>query len=107
LIIKKERKRIKRWIMINRELTKREKEIFDMIRPTTFQDIVDTVRRDVEHSKYDAKRELRNLRNGTTNGVTNGTIKGAMNGDTHDVVGETNGRERINNIGREICDVSI
>lgn len=82
--------------MINRELTKREKEILGMIRSTTFQDIVDVVRKDVEQSKYDAKRELRNLRNDvtTTNEATNG------------VVGKTNGRNRINNIG-EMCEVLI
>lgn len=85
--------------MINRELTEREKEILGMIRPTTFQDIVDVVRKDVEQSKYDAKRELRNLRNGVTNGVTNGATNG--------VVAETNGVNRINNIGREICEVLI
>ena len=83
--------------MINRELTEREKEILGMIRSTTFQDIVDVVRKDVEQSKYDAKRELRNLRNGVT--ITNEVTDG--------VVDETNGRNRINNIGREICEVSI
>ncbi len=96
--------------MINRELTEREKEILGMIRPTTFRDIVDAVRRDVEHSKYDAKRELRNLRNGVTNGdilTTNGVTDGTTNGDTDDIVGETKGRERINNIHRYICEVSI
>ena len=88
--------------MINRELTEREKEILGMIRLTTFQDIVDIVRRDVEQSKYDAKRELRYLHNGVINGTTNGATNGATNGRC-----ETNGRNRINNIGREICDVSI
>ena len=82
--------------MINRELTEREKEILGMIRPTTFQDIVDIVRKDVEQSKYDAKRELRNLRNGTTNEITYGVTNGI-----------TNGRDRINNINREICEVLI
>ena len=83
--------------MINRELTEREKEILGMIRSTTFQDIVDVVRKDVEQSKYDAKRELRNLRNGVT--ITNDVTDG--------VVDETNGRNRINNIGMEICEVLI
>lgn len=85
--------------MINRELTEREKEILGMIRSTTFQDIVDIVRKDVEQSKYDAKRELRNLRNGVTNGATNGATNG--------VVCETNGRNRINNIGGDMCEVLI
>lgn len=80
--------------MINRELTEREKDIFEMIRPTTFQDVVDAIRRDIGLSKYDAKRELRNLHNGATNGVTN------------DVVG-TNGKNRIDNISGEICEESI
>jgi hypothetical protein len=80
--------------MINRELTEREKEILGMIRPTTFRDIVDAVRRDVEHSKYDAKRELRNLRNGATNGDIHVTTNGVTDGAT-------------NNICRDICEVSI
>ena len=82
--------------MINRELTEREKEILGMIRPTTFQDIVDIVRKDVEQSKYNAKRELRNLRNGVINDITDGVANGI-----------TNGRDRINNINREICEVLI
>lgn len=49
--------------MCDRELTDREKEILRMIKPTTFWDIVNAVRNDVECSKYDARRELRNLRN--------------------------------------------
>jgi hypothetical protein len=85
--------------MINRELTEREKEILEMIRPTTFRDIVDAVRKDIEQSKYDAKRELRNLHNG----VTNGTVKRVMNG----VVCTTNGREGANNIGEKACGVLI
>ena len=55
--------------MLNRKLTVREEEILDMIRPTTFQDIVDAVRRDIEYSKYNAKKELRNLYNGTKNDI--------------------------------------
>lgn len=74
--------------MINRELTKREKEILGMIRPTTFQDIVDIVRKDAEQSKYDAKRELRNLRNGVINEITNGI-------------------DRTNNISGDICEALI
>ncbi len=80
--------------MINRELTEREKEILGMIRPTTFQDIVDIVRRDIEYSKYDVKRELRNLRNGANTNSINGA---------GDIIDE-NRRERIN-IGRESCEV--
>lgn len=86
--------------MINRELTEREREILGMIRPTTFQDIVDIVRRDVEQSKYDAKRELRNLRNDVPNGVTSDVVASRVIG--------TNGRNRINNIGSgEICEILI
>ncbi len=80
--------------MINRELTEREKEILGMIRPTTFQDIVDIVRRDIEYSKYDVKRELRNLRNGANTNSIN---------EVEDIIGE-NRREGIN-IGRESCEV--
>lgn len=50
--------------MCDRKLTDREKEILRMIRPTTFWDIVNAVREDVECSKYDARRALRTLRNG-------------------------------------------
>ena len=86
--------------MINRELTEREREIFGMIRPTTFQDIVDVVRRDVEQSKYDAKRELRNLRNDVPNKVTSDVVASRVIG--------TNGRNRINNVcGGDICEVLI
>lgn len=85
--------------MINRELTEREKEILEMIRPTTFRDIVDAVRKDIEQSKYDAKRGLRNLHNG----ITNGTMKEAMSG----IVCTTNGEERVNNIGGKACEVLI
>lgn len=52
--------------MIKRELTSREKEILGMIRPTTFHDIVYIVRRDVEQSRYNIKKELRNIHNGIT-----------------------------------------
>jgi len=89
--------------MINRELTEREREILGMIRPTTFRDIVDAVRRDVGHSKYDAKRELRNLRNGTINRVINGVVNDTTNG----VVCTTNGREMVNNISDEVCEALI
>ncbi len=82
--------------MINRELTEREREILGMIKPTTFRDIVDVVRKDVEQSRYDVKRELRNLRNGATNEITYGVINGV-----------TNGRDRINNISGEICNILI
>lgn len=46
-----------------KELSAREKEIFDMIRPTSFHDIVDVVRREICQSRYNARRELRELRN--------------------------------------------
>ncbi len=105
--------------MINRELTKREKEILGMIRPITFQDMVSIVRRDFLQSKYDAKRELRNLHNGvirgecttdregTINGV--GIANGATNGVTSGIADRednANGRYTENNI-REICEVPI
>lgn len=90
--------------MINRELTEREKEILGMIRPTTFQDIVDIVRKDVEQSKYDAKRELRNLRNGVTSEIINGVTNGAVNGVTNEI---TDGKDMINNISGKICEVMI
>jgi hypothetical protein len=86
--------------MINRELTEREKEMLGMIIPTTFQDIVDVVRKDVEQSRYDAKRELRSLYNGVareTNGITNE----ATNEVTKDI---TNEEDRINNIREKICE---
>ena len=80
--------------MIDRELTEREKEILGMIRPTTFQDMVDAVRKDVDRSKYDAKRELRNLHNGITKEIT----------VTSEVA---NRRDRINNIRDETCDMLV
>lgn len=90
--------------MINRELNEREKEILGMIRPTTFRDIVDIVRKDVEQSRYDAKRELRNLHNGVTSEITNGITNGAANGAINEI---TNGKDRINNISEKICEVLI
>jgi len=54
--------------MINRELNNREKEILLMIRPTTFQDVVDAVRREVDNNRYNARRELRILKNNENNG---------------------------------------
>ena len=89
--------------MIDRELTEREKEILEMIRPTTFRDIVEVVRRDVEYSKYDAKRELRDLRNG----IMNRTI----NGDTEEVTnvvkdGVITGKV-VHNVRRDTCEVLV
>ena len=93
--------------MIDRELTEREKEILEMIRPTTFHDMVDIVRRDVEISKYDAKRELRNLRNGIVNKVLNGhnteETNEIVNGITKGIMNE---RTDVN-IRGEICEVSV
>lgn len=98
---------IKRENMIDRELTEREKEILEMIRPTTFHDMVDIVRRDVEISKYDAKRELRNLRNGIVNKVLNGhnteETNEIVNGITKGIMNE---RTDVN-IRGEICEVSV
>ena len=90
--------------MINRELTEREKEILGMIRPTTFQDIVDIVRKDVEQSRYDAKRELRYLHNGVASEITNEITRDITNGTVN---GVTNGKDRTNNMSEKICEVLI
>lgn len=50
--------------MFHRELSPREAEILHMIRPTTFQDVVDAVRNEVDRSRFNARRELRDLRDG-------------------------------------------
>lgn len=50
--------------MFRRELNVREKKMLLMIRPTTFRDIVNTVRRDIEHGRYNAKKQLREMKNG-------------------------------------------
>lgn len=44
-----------------RELSVREKEILNMIRPTSLYDIVDIVRMEIDQSRYNARRELREL----------------------------------------------
>lgn len=49
--------------MINRELNNREKEIFLMIKPTTFWDVVELVRKEMDNNRYNARRELKLLRN--------------------------------------------
>ena len=48
--------------MIQRELNSREVRILGMIRPTTFSDIVCEVRRDVDVSRYNMRKELKKLR---------------------------------------------
>lgn len=53
-----------------KELSAREKEIFNMIRPTSFYDIVDVVRSERDQSRYNARRELRELRNLNENELT-------------------------------------
>lgn len=45
-----------------RQLTNREKELCDMIRPTTFQDIVEEVRRDYDNKRY-IRKHLMDLNN--------------------------------------------
>lgn len=50
--------------MFHRKLTEREREILSMIHETTFYDIVDAVRKDVENSRYEAKKQLRILHSG-------------------------------------------
>lgn len=93
--------------MISRELTEREREILGMIKPTTFQDIVDAVRRDVEQSKYNAKRELRNLHNGVKNGVINGVVNDITNGIIDEITNRSNDTNKVNNIDNRICEVSM
>lgn len=61
------RKNGKRMVMINRELTNREKEIFLMIKQTTFWDIVEIVRKEIDNSRYSARRELKLLKNNENN----------------------------------------
>lgn len=46
-----------------RELIEREVEMFLMIRKTSFHDIVDVVRREIYQSRYNARKELKELRN--------------------------------------------
>lgn len=84
--------------MIHRELTKREKEILEMIRPTTFQDIVEAIRKEVDNSRYNAKRELRNLHNGIKDEAVNGATDGFVN--------TANERNIVNDTGSNICEVS-
>jgi len=106
--------KIKRRIMINRELSKRERDILGMIEYVTFQDMVSIVRNDFIQSKYEAKRKLRSLHNGVINGeCTTGRVNtingmgvtGIADGENK-VDGEykVNGRCIVNNIG-EICGV--
>jgi hypothetical protein len=49
--------------MFRRELNSREVDILRKIRGTTFYDIVDEVRRDLDNSRYSVRKELKNLRN--------------------------------------------
>lgn len=53
--------------MVNRELTKREREIYDMIPDNTDGmascSIVEIVRRDVDASRYNARKGLKYLNN--------------------------------------------
>jgi hypothetical protein len=52
--------------MINRELTAREKQIYEAIPDQdsmTFENIVDVVRRDVSISMYRQKKELKRMHN--------------------------------------------
>lgn len=49
--------------MINRELTTREREIFLMIKRTTFWDVVGVVREEVSNYRYNARKELKHLKN--------------------------------------------
>ena len=49
--------------MFRRELNSREVDILHMIRATTFYDIVDEVRRDVEISRYSTRKALKQMHN--------------------------------------------
>jgi len=71
-------------VMIHRELSTREKEMLLMIRPTTFQDIVDAVRREVDNNRYNARRELRILKNNGTNGNSENNNGNNRNNEGHD-----------------------
>lgn len=48
-------------VTIQRELNDRETRILNMISPTTFRDIVREVRRDINESRYNKKKELKRL----------------------------------------------
>lgn len=76
--------------MISRELNPREAEILRMIRPTTFQDMVEEVRKEVEQSRYNAKRELRDLKNVNGNGEGNGENRNGI-GDGCEIKDKNNG----------------
>lgn len=45
-----------------KELSAREKEIFDLVKPTSFYDIVAVVRKELDQSRYKARKELKELR---------------------------------------------
>lgn len=49
--------------MFSRELNAREVKMLHMIRNTTFYDVVDAVRKDIEYSRYNVRKELRDLNN--------------------------------------------
>ena len=48
--------------MFRRELNPREADMLHKIRETTFYDIVDEVRRDLDTSRYSTRKELKHLR---------------------------------------------
>lgn len=49
--------------MFFRELNAREVKMLHMIRNTTFYDVVDAVRKDIEYSRHNVRKELRDLNN--------------------------------------------
>lgn len=49
--------------MLNRELKPREIDMLRMIRPTSFQDLVEAVRNEIDKSRHNARKELRDLVN--------------------------------------------
>lgn len=93
--------------MISRELTEREKEILGMIRPTTFQDVVNVVRRDVEQLKYYAKRELRNIRNGAAGETSYGVTNDTTNRITDEITKRSNDANKVDNIDNSIYEASM
>jgi hypothetical protein len=65
---------------IHKELNAREIELIQIIRPSTFQDIVAEVRKDIEKSRFNEKKEIRNLKYGNKNGIITMTEKEQITG---------------------------
>lgn len=97
--------------MINRELSKREREILGMIEYITFQDMVSIVRKDFIQSKYEAKRKLRSLHNGVISGGCATDRVDAIHGmGVTGSIADREGKENVvNNIGDacKLCEVPV